>query len=391
MADTALVRTGLDTLIAENWSSTVIDNLADITPLLAAMITRNGQNKKSVEGLGIPDSGMVLTGVKGAKVRKKEILSSFVYQPMIHHLLPAEGDGKVMGVYDSLPTRSDWENSGPERRFKRPAVKWCEIADPCKVPAEIVRHTKRTAAGERNGWEAIGDLFKVENSDVLTRHLTRWSQMLWGSYTGTANGASTSGAPSNEDDDKWDAIYSVKNAVGSTTNTYCGVDRSVSGNSYWHGNLVSTTTAPVFRDMIRYANYGTPGLAKKNKGLDAIFVGATLFQYALAEADAKGGQIIRAGEAIPDFGQFGWKRDLVKIDNTYVVFDPGCPAGDAFGVSFKTWTLAIHPDANFKQSTPKYLPDYNEGADDAFAWEIRTKIMLVCEDPSGNVFWDDVQ
>lgn len=389
MADSSAVRTGLDTLIAENWSSTIIDNLFDIMPLFAAFVTKNGQSKKDVTGLGVPDSGMVLTGVKSAKVRKREILSSLVYQPHIHHLLPAEGDGKVMGLYDNMPVRSDWENSGPEKRFKRPAVKWCELADPCKVSNEIIRHTKRTAAGERNGWESIGDLLKVEQSDVLGRHMLRWSQMLWGNYAGTANGASTSGAPSDEDDDKWDAIYSVKNAC-KADNTYCGVDRSLSGGSYFRGNYVSATTAPVFRDMIRYANYGTPALAAKNKGLDAIFVGGTLFQYALAEADAKGGQIIRAGTPIPEFGQFGWQRDLVKIDNTFIVYDPGAPSGDAFGVNFKTWTLAIHPDANFKQSTPEDQSKV-EGGDDATTWTIRTKLLLIAEDPSGNVYWDDVQ
>jgi hypothetical protein len=390
MADNASVRTGLDTLIAENWSSTVMDNLFDITPAFAAFITRNGQSKKSVEGLGVPDSGLVLTGVKSAKPRKKEILSSLIYQPMIHHLLPTKADGKVMGLYDNMPTRSDWENTGPERRFKRPSVKWCEIADPCKVSNEIIRHTKRTSAGERNGWEAIGDLFKVENSDVLGQHMHRWSEMLWGTAGAEdAQGLSATGAPSNEDDDKWDALYSFKNAC-KADNTYCGVDRSLSGGSYFRGNYITTATSPVFRDMIRDANYGTPALAKKNKGLDAIFVGSTLFQYALAEVDNKvGGQIIRAGEAIPEFGQFGWKRDIVKIDNTHIIFDPGCPANEAFGVNFKTWTLAIHPDANFKQSTPTDQSN-TEGGDDAHTWTLRTKLLLVCEDPSGNVYWTNV-
>ena len=388
MADTASVRTGLNTLIAENWSNQVMDTLFDRMPLMQVFFGRRG-DKNSPVGLGIPNSDVLLTGMKDAQIRRKEIVSSLVYQPLIHHSLPAEGDGKVMTLTDSMPTRNAWQTNSPVVRFKRPAVKWCEIADPCKVPNEHIRHTKRAAKGERNGWEAIGDLFRVERNDVLGQHIKRWNQLFWGTYTGTV--AATGGSPTDETADKWDAIHSFKAALddGTVGSVYCGIDRDVAGNEWWKGNYVSAQTAPVFRDMIRYANYGAPGLAKKYGPLDCILVGGDLFPIALSEAEAKGGQVVPAGTEIADFGKFGFKRDTVRIDNTWIVYDPECPAAAAVGLKLDTWTVAIHPDSNFTQTDPTDQ-QHVEGGDDAHTWTIRTKMMVVCEVPSQNIYWNNV-
>jgi cell wall assembly regulator SMI1 len=392
MADSAKVRSGMDTLIAENWSSTVMDTLFNVMPKMQLFFGRNQNAKRGPIGLGIPDAGLVLTGVKTAKTRMREILSARIYQPIIHHLLPSEGDGKVMGLTDNMPKRSGWENASPAKRFKRPAVKFCELSDPCKVPNEDIRNTKKAAAGERNGWEAIGDLLRVENSDVLGQHTKRWNQLLNGTYTGTV--ASTSGAPSDEDADKWDAIHSIQHAL-SNTGIYCGVDRDVVGNEWWKGNTVSAATPAVFRDLIRYANYsvplydGTLGIKAKGGMLDALVVGNDLFPIALAEAEAKQGLIIQAGQPVPEMGQFGFKQDIVKIDNTFIIPDPEVPAGHVQGLNMATWTAAIHPDANFKQSTPTDQSDI-EGGDDARTWTIRTKLLLVCEVPNQNTYWTNV-
>lgn len=388
MADSSRVRTALDTLIAENWSSTVIDTLFDTMPALAIFLAKNGDGKRGPIGLGVPDAGIVLAGSKFAKSRKREILSSLSYQPMIHHLLPTEADGKTLTLTDNMPTRSAWESNSPAVRFKRPSFKWCEVSDPCKVPNEHIRHTRRTASGERNGWEAIGDLMRVESSDVLGIHLRRWNQLLWGTYAGAV---ATNGAPSDEDAEKWDGIHSFANALGST-NTYAGIDRTVAGNEFWIGGggsgVVSAATPAVFRDLIRYANY-TLGFAKKGIGIEVMLTGGTLFQVALNEAEAKGGMVVRAGEPIQEFASYGFKRDSVKIDNTWIIYDPEAPSGDVLGLNPSTWTVAIHPDANFRQSTPTDQSD-NEGGDDARTWTIRTKLMVCCEVPWMNILWTNV-
>lgn len=389
MANSALVREDLDTLIAENWDNTVIDLNYDMMPFMGLMFGKFG-TKSDFRGIGIPNSGMLLSGVASAQMRKKQILSSLIYQPLIK-TGTAPRDGKAMGMTDNMPSRTAWEQNSPTKRFTRPAAKWVEIADAAEVPNEHIRHTQRAAAGERNGWEALGDLLRVERNDTAAEHLKRWNELFWGVYDGTDGndqGISTSGSPSDESDEKWDAPHSIKNAL-SASNTYCGVDRSLAANAYFRGNTISAATSPVFRDMIRYANY-TLGLSKKGQGLDVILVGGDLFPIALSEADAKGGgQVVTAGTPIKEFGQFGFKRDTVRIDNTWIVYDPTCPAGDAVGLNLKTWTLAIHPDANFKQSTP-YDNSQQKGGDDSTSWTLRTKLLCVCEAPSLNVYWDNV-
>jgi hypothetical protein len=391
MADKSTVKVAMDALIAENWSSTVVDTLFNAMPAMQIFFGRNGM-KKGHTGIGIPDSGTLTTGMKAAQIAKRDILSAMVYQPVIHHLLPSEADGKVLDVADNMPTRSAWETNGPEKRVKRPSVKWCEISDPCKIANERIRHTTRTAKGERNGWEAIGSLMQLERNDVLGIHTKRWNDLLWGAYSGTV--APTTGYPSDEDAEKWDSIHSFNYHLAST-GTYCGIDRSLAVNKFWRGNTISAATAPIFRDMIRYANYtltlptGETGLRSKGYGLDVILVGADLMPYALAEAESRGGQVVLNNTPIPSFGQFGFQNDIVRIDNTWIVYDPTCPAATAVGLNPKTWTVAIHPDANFKQSTPTDQSN-NEGGDDATTWTIRTKLMMVCEAPLLNVIWTAV-
>jgi hypothetical protein len=398
MADKASVRTGINALIAENWSQDCIDTTMIQMPLMGAFIGKFGDKSAGPIGLGIPNSRSLFSGSKHAKIRRKEILSGRIYQPLIHHLLPNESDGRVVGVAGHMGSVENWEDNGPAKRFKRPSVKWCELTDPCEVSNQDIENTRAAAAGERNGWEAIRNLIHVERNDRLAKHLERWNQLLWGTYAGGAvagaSRPSTTGAPTDEDADKWDAIYSIANALG-TTNTYCGIDRSVSGNEFWKGNTISAATSANFRELIRYANYGMTlpdgktGLASKGGGIDLLVVGGALFQTALAEADAKSGTRILPGEKIPAFGNFGFAQDTVRIDNTWVIFDPTCPASVVAGLNLNTWTLAIQPSKNFSQTETVDNSIY-KGGDDSTSWHIRTEIMLICEAPSWNVYWTAV-
>jgi hypothetical protein len=398
MADSSTVKTAMAALTAENWSPTVRDTLYNIMPLMLILEGRNGQKKGggNASGIGIPNAGTVITGMKSAAIRKAEILSSERYQPIIKHLTASTARGKVMGTYDNMPVVANWETSGPEFRFKRPSFGWCEIAHAAEVSNERIRQTRRAAAGERNGWNAIGSLLKVERDDVLANHIKIWNKMVHGTLVaGDVAGMtvlpSLTGAPSNEDADKLDAIYSLA-TMASASASYGGVDRSLAAGAFLRGITVSAATRPVFRDLIRYAKFemtlpdGTVGLAAKGFGLDCLLVGGTLMSAALGEADA---QIVRAGQKIEAFANFGFKEDVCRIDNTWIIYDPEMPASTVQAINPETWTLAIHPDANYKQSAPV---DYSEqkGGDDSTGWTLRTKKMLVCETPFANPRWTAV-
>lgn len=397
MADSTANKTGLNALTAENWSNLVQSTLFDNMPMMQVFFSRFGNKTNSTIGLGIPDASFLLTGVKETKVRKKEVFARS-YQPLLHTSKPAESDGKAMQYRDNMPTRTDWRNNSPSIRFQRPTVKWCEIVDPLEVPNSDLRDTKRANAQERNGWQAIGDLLRVERDDVLGVHTTRWNQLLWGTYTGGL--CSTTGYPSDEGADNWDAIHSFAAHAG-TTGIYCGVDRSLATGKHMQGNTISGSTARVFRDMIRYVLREMPiynsddstsiGWFSKGAKLPLIVTDGIGFNIALAEAEGmKGAQIIPGGTPIPSIAQFGFTGDTVKIDGTYIVADPQCPANTAVGLNLDPWTVAIHADGNFYQSPPVNQND-RKGGDDSTAWFLRSRLMLTCEvPPLGIVYWNNL-
>lgn len=377
MADSDQIRTELTALVQGHVSGTLQNTLFDRMPLLYMLFAKDG-DKTGPTGLGVPKTSVFLSGVQTAKAKKETILSSREYFPFVQTALPDVNDGKVMGMYDTVPERTDWTNTSPSTYFTRPRVKWVERADPYSVPNKDIRVTTQTAKNEIKAWEGITSLFNAETTSVMGVHLDWWSDVIWGN-TGT-------GAPADEDATVWSTLHSIRNALRDD-NIYCGVDRQGTGNSYWQGKFDDTARQADFENLINYANYDLE-LSKKGMGLDLMLCNGTLFKKAKKEAKAKGGLVINDG-GIPDFGKFGFKRELVKIDNTWIVYDPGCPAGDVVGLNLGTWTFAVHPDANFKVSEPFDMSKV-KGGEDAQVGHVRTEVMLVCENPAMNVYFDSV-
>jgi hypothetical protein len=377
MANSAEVKTKLKALQQSHMSMTLKNTLFNRMPALYMLFARDG-DKSGPNGLGVPKTGIFLSGIEATRARKEEILGASVYEPIIQSGQPVATDGKNIGMASPMPVRSNWTTTGPDSYFTRPRVKWCEFADPYKVGNKLIRRTTRAAANEVKAWAAVTSLFKAETVSVLAVHLNRWQQMLWGT-TG-------SGAPSNEDNDTWDTIHSFQNAIHDS-NTYCGVDRSLSANSWFRGNRVTSAFQADFESLINYCNYDL-GLAKKGTGIDLLLVDGANFKKAKSEAKAKGQTVIANG-GMPDFGTFGFKRELVRIDNTWIVYDPECPPNHVAALSMETWTVAIHPDANFRVTEP-FDQTKIEGGDDAQAGQVRTEVMVVCEVPSLNAYFTAV-
>jgi hypothetical protein len=385
MASSTQVRSGLNSLIQPHVSARLRNTLFNRMPLLYFLFGRDGQIQDAV-GLGRPKvngrGGFVVSGIETAKAKREEILGARVYEPIVQISAPAAADGKALGMYDTLPVRASWTTLPPSSYVTRPRVKWVEWSDPYKVPNKEIRTTRSTAANELNAWKAIVSMFQLETTSVLAVHEKRWNQLLWGT---TGNGF-----PSNEDAMVWDAPHSIEQALH-TTNTYCGVDRSVTANAYWKSNRVTAATVADFESIINYCNYDL-SLSAKGDGIDLIMVGGALFKKAKLEAKQKGCQIIFSG-GVPDYGQFGFKREIVKIDNTYICYDPELDTANytthLAALNLSTWTFAIHPDANFKVSEP-FDQSKIEGGDDAQTGNIRTEIMLVCEVPSLNAYFTNV-
>lgn len=379
MANSASIRTDLRTLMQDALSEDLRSTLFNHMPTLGFILSRTG-DKDGFKGLGVPRSGEVFSGMGLSKPKKTSIVNSDKYMPIIEVVAAAEADGKVMGMRDTMPSHSNWTTTSIGSAFTRPFVKWVERADPIQVPKKEIRRTIR--GGGSNASVAVGDLFAAETKRRLASHMKWWNTQLW----------STTAYPSNEDAEVWDNIHGLSSAID-TDNSYCGVDRTISANSYWRGNRVTTATAAVLEDIVNYSQY-TLGIADKGVGIQLVVVGNTLFPIFKAEAKAKGGTVFY--KDIPDIGEFGFKREVVKFNNTYVLCDPACPSvqkGDTYNVvcvlNPDTWTVAVSPQANFSVDEPFDLSK-TDGGKDAMKSNLRTELMLICEVPSLNVYYENV-
>lgn len=111
ISDVLGVRTGSRAFTQAYLSRQIVSTLASILPLPYFMMAMDG-NKKGMLGLGVPESGSLLTRVKTARSREKQIFGGESYQPLIHNQLPDENDGKSMMMRDTVSTVGSAGGSG---------------------------------------------------------------------------------------------------------------------------------------------------------------------------------------------------------------------------------------------------------------------------------------
>lgn len=403
MADSTSVRSNLAGLMQDHLSSKVVSLVCNIMPLVAMIIRKDGRKRGNIDmagketgiyGLGRPGTGAFLSGVPTSQVRREQMINSDKYMPIIETSLPVATNGKVMGQRDTLPTVASADTLTPQSRFKRPFFKWTEIVDPVKVYRKDIRRTKSAAPNEQYANVAVGDLFRAQVDATLTTHLQRWNQKFWGTDQ-TIGTVPSSQAPSDQDAEVYDNIPSIANALSAST-LYGGLDRSLAANAFYRGNTVTAHKAPVLSDLVNYANYQL-GCAKKGVGINLLLTGATNFPIFCDEARQKGGQVMYDG--LPDLAQYGVKNPVARFNNTFVMFDPECPdvlhdsgaytKNVVLGVNLDTFTLIVSDDANFKIDET-FNQSQVDGGDDAITTNIRTELILACEAPSMNVWFEDV-
>lgn len=374
-------------MMQDHLSDRVVSLLVNIMPLVYFLINKDG-NKET--RLGKPGSGSgflnvgrfgvgaFFAGLPISSPKREKVLNSDKYMPDINWQLPPQSDGKVATMADTMPQRAAWTTSTTASRFKRPFFKWVERIDAIMVPKKDIRRTRRAAGGEENANAAVGDLYKTEVESVLSTHLQWWNEEFWGT-----NGHV--GAPSDVDADVWDGLYKLENCAH-TTNVYGGLDRTVANNAFWKGNRDTTARPAVLQDIINDANF-VKGLAKKGQGAELLICSMQNFPIFAAEAAAKGGRIEYSG--LPDMAEIGFKRPIIRLGNSYCIFDPECPAQHVAVLNLTTWTVCINPDANFTVDEPFDLSK-TDGGKDAIKSQIRTEMIVANEAPSLNAYYTAV-
>lgn len=395
MANSAQIFSAISAFVQEKGPRIVRDNVLDAMPTLDWMLALSGDMNEG-EGVGRPDSSLVIGKMPGAKVNREKMMAERIYYPIIHDYNPdtiIASDLKAMDDYDNNPQVTDWENRGPLSGFVEPRVKFFRHKMPWKVP-----HTdERTAVGSNKGRaaqsaQAIKSPYEVEikkKSGVMARSI---SQMMFGKHP-----SFPTGAPSNEDSRQWDCCHSFANALG-TTNTYCGLDRTVAANAHWVGSTIATATPAVAKNMLNYSLF-TLGWLDKGYVPDLMVCGATPFQKFEAEADGKTMKVVN-GE-VQGMPKFGFKGKIIEAwfghSPTYIIYDPMCQdtvKGDATNYVYLfntgTWTTAFRSGGNFTIEGPYDLSKTSEDGDEADAGRITVEALMICEAPKYNAVWTNV-
>jgi hypothetical protein len=387
VANSAQIRSDLAIFLQSKCADRVKSILFNIMPTLEFFLAING-DKKGADGLGRPQAGMFSVGRinEASAPNRAKLLAERVYLPILDTTKPDKTDVKNMTDHDSDPTVPNWDTTNrPLLSFKQPRFKFSRKKMPYKVAHSDVRTVKRGSTTEGQAAKAVGEVYDI----VVKKRTAVLCEVLNDELFGIN---STQGYPTDEDAVQWDHIHSIQNAL-KADNTYGGLDRSLAANSHWRGNYDTTARTSSFSDLIDYANYDL-GMIDKGLGVQLIAVGKTLFKKAKAEAKENSYQLMSNG--IPEFPEFGFKREIVRIYSgnrpVYVYYEPAMESAGATHAAFldpSTWTIAIHPDNNFKVSVPSDQTK-NEGGDEADTGTIGVELLICCEVPKGNAYFTNL-
>ena len=211
----------------------------------------------------------------------------------------------------SLGTSSD-------QHFSRPFTKWWERMDPIKVFKKPIRRLKNLMYGASKGEkeEVLANILKTATDEVRAVHLKQIAREMWGITT-------TGGLPTNQGSgaEVFDHLLSAPAAM-QTTNTYGGVDRTVSSNAYWLGKRQTANKAADIVSLYEEANY-TNGCLDIGLGITLLMCGPSLFPLFTRQVRAAGGIVMDKG--LPEFGEFGFNQPVLKYNDMWIIYDPMCP------------------------------------------------------------------
>lgn len=387
MANSAQFRQGTAAFLQKKASTQLRNFLTKKMPTLEMVLAING-DKDGATGLGRPrtdkdgkPSSIIASG-RGAFNREK-IVAEREYLPTIQATKPSKADVKRMATRDNDPTVPAWDTTNaPLGRIKQPRFKFARLKMPYKVPHYDIKIAKK---GMKDGGEtarAIRGVYEFETTSRMSALCEVWNDDLLGIGT-------SQGYPTDEDAEQWDYLHAIPNAL-KEDNTYGGVDRGLVGNDWWKGHYVTDAFPGSFYDLIDYCDY-TLAMSDYGMGVQMIGLGKDLFRRAKAEAMEKKQAIYANG--IPDFPEFGFQREVVRIGTgnrmVYLYYEPGLPAGHAMCLDPSTMTVIVHPDGNFAISTPSDQTKV-EGGDEADTGTIVAEVLWCFDVPKGNAYFTNV-
>jgi hypothetical protein len=262
-------------------------------------------------------------------------------------------------------------------KFKRPQFKYSELENVAEIYNRDIENVKKLARDGEDTEGAIGDLAAQRFISKTALQAQQIARDVW--Y----------GSPASQTADIWSNQFGLLAAVddGSTTTNYAGIDRTMAAN-YWARAIVDTGAKNWgVADLVDDALLGK-GLATKGGGIDCFLVPMALMQKFRRENNAII-QKVDNDDRIREMAQYGFKAQVVKYGETYIIADPLCPPKTCIGLNLKSWILNFLPGKKFTPSTmydQKGIP----GGIDGYRFFINTQWRFICRAPNLNVKYTNV-
>jgi hypothetical protein len=425
-------------------ASTIISNNFENNLILALLAARNG-TKKDIEDVGDPDVSTVFSGAELSPAQIEEIEQCESYSPLLETV--RQIDGKTMGMRDtsatlsagtgatfsvtvtsgvitavsvsgggsgyagSVPTLNVADSAGSNgqgailvavvsggasasvtilsggqgyttptitaqtaatagERYGRAVFKWWHRQDTGEIAHDDIRRFQAMNMSAQDFRRKTGNLAQTAVKQVLTGHVKTVADMTW------------FGTPTTQTDNKWDQPAGIFAAVDDA-NTYGGLDRTLAANAHWKAKKDTGAHTWTAAQVIEDAMY-TKGIADKGGHLDVLLVGRDLYPKYAGEARAYT-QITDSNMAqLKLVGQYGFRGQVLKVNNTIIAYDWRMPKGYAVGMDLTTWVVAFKKGMKWAASE-MYDQRKVKGGSDSDIFYLDTMYMPMCWVPSKNV------
>lgn len=199
------------------------------------------------------------------------------------------------------------------------------------------------------------------------------------------------GTPANETDKMWTGQYGLLGAIddGSTQAIYAGADRSLSdGSTYWWRSIVDTTAVTWGADdLVDNANLDK-GLSERSGGVDLVLVHPKLLRKWKKQGVAQLANI-NTDDKLREMVQFGFKSEVLKYGNTYIIGEPLLPIKTVLALNTDSFLFRFY---NGKKFAPTQLWDMEgqSGGKEAHRFFVETNWLFACVAPNLNAKYTNV-
>lgn len=401
--------TGIDLFYATKGPDRFRSVAYPVCPFFSFILGMNATNEEALS-IGVPDSTVIISPMGSAKAQRRTIEQEGQYRLLNHARGKAidDGDEKSMADQDSNPIQGGSEDKDVLKRFDGPNARMCWRNRILKV-----WHSSRDYASAQGGGDkvaanrAIRSIYDTEHKDGIAVMSVGLEKMMMGTHP-----AFPSGAPSDTSQTKWDALYSIEQAIHDS-NTYLNVNRSLASNAYYRGHRTTSARSAVLEDLLWEALM-TNGIVNTGGYIDLVVTGRTNYQKFWKEAQEKGFKMI-SNDKVPAKNSFGVGSQVIEFHfngrPVYVLLDPHCPEydingnlidpmsttpqtfsyGSVYCLNTATWTIILKGGKNFAKTpwVDKTKAD-PEGAERADVCTLETELMIVNEVPSWNAVFTHV-